>query len=44
MHTDARDQQQVLYFYNAFPCDPGGGTMPAGQSRDILQENDSERL
>ena len=41
---DARDLRQVLYNYNAFPCDPPGGTSPAaGQARDMMQESGSER-
>ena len=42
---DARELRQVLYNYNAYPCDPGSGTNPAaGQFRDVMQEAGSERL
>ena len=41
---DAVNLKQTLYAYNAYPCDPPGGSMPAGQSRDVMQESSSERL
>jgi hypothetical protein len=40
---DARDLKLALYYYNAYPCDPSGGTVPAGNILDVMQESDGER-
>jgi hypothetical protein len=40
---DARSLRRALYAYNAYPCDPGGGTEPVGRPVEVMQESGSEK-